>query len=262
MRIALVTGDHLRHRYLRKSLGVDYEIHWIQEERENFIPEPPEDCSDQIKKLFKIHFEKREKSENQFFKDDSFENFENDYKLEGKHFNQNLHKIIKNIKPDIIISYGCNKIHNDTLKIAKYYCWNIHGGLSPWYRGTITHFWPSYFLEPQFTGMTIHNTTAEIDGGGIIHQTSCDIFGGDGIHDHACRNVKYLCDNLAMILNSLINMKKVEAINQKTTGKIWTNEMWNPNHLKLVYELFDDKINQYCIDNGLLDRKPKIYSIL
>ena len=56
MRIALVTGDHLRHRYLRKSLGVDYEIHWIQEERENFIPEPPEDCSDQIKKLFKIHF--------------------------------------------------------------------------------------------------------------------------------------------------------------------------------------------------------------
>ena len=58
MRIALVTGDHLRHRYLRKSLGVDYEIHWIQEERENFIPEPPEDCSDQIKKLFKIHFEK------------------------------------------------------------------------------------------------------------------------------------------------------------------------------------------------------------
>ena len=36
--------------------------------------------------------------------------------------------------------------------------------------------------------------------------------------------------------------------------------MWNPNHLKLVYELFDDKINQYCIDNGLLDRKPKIYS--
>ena len=105
--------------------------------------------------------------------------------------------------------------------------------------------------------MTIHNTTAEIDGGGIIHQTSCDIFGGDGIHDHACRNVKYLCDNLAMILNSLINMKKVEAINQKTTGKIWTNEMWNPNHLKLVYELFDDKINQYCIDNGLLDRKPK-----
>ena len=145
MRIALVTGDHLRHRYLRKSLGVDYEIHWIQEERENFIPEPPEDCSDQIKKLFKIHFEKREKSENQFFKDDSFENFENDYKLEGKHFNQNLHKIIKNIKPDIIISYGCNKIHNDTLKIAKYYCWNIHGGLSPWYRGTITHFGPPIF---------------------------------------------------------------------------------------------------------------------
>jgi hypothetical protein len=32
--------------------------------------------------------------------------------------------------------------------------WNIHGGLSPWYRGAITHFWPSYMLEPQLTGMS------------------------------------------------------------------------------------------------------------
>ena len=30
-------------------------------------------------------------------------------------------------------------------------------------------------LEPQFTGMTLHETTQQIDGGDIIHQTGIKI---------------------------------------------------------------------------------------
>lgn len=262
MKIALVTGDHLRHKYLRKSLGDYYEVHWIIEKREKFIPEPPKECNDHIKKLFNMHFDKRKNSEHKFFKEVQFKNLQDTYELNGIDFNKKLFKIIDKIRPDVLISYGCNKIEDKVLNLVKYYCWNIHGGLSPWYRGTITHFWPSYFLEPQFTGMTLHNTTSKIDGGNIIHQTCSALNIEDGIHDHACRNVQLFCEDLLDIIKKLLSLPKFEPLVQGTTGKIWTNSMWNPNHLKVIYDLFDDKINKYCIENNLIERKPKLLSIL
>ena len=68
------------------------------------------------------------------------------------------------------------------MKNLKGYKWNIHGGLSPWYRGGVTHFWPSYLLEPEYTGMTLHELTNDIDGGGIIHQNISSLNIKDGIH--------------------------------------------------------------------------------
>ena len=46
----------------------------------------------------------------------------------------------------------------------------MHGGLSPWYKGGATHFWPTYLIEPEFTGITVHETTKDLDAGAIIHQ--------------------------------------------------------------------------------------------
>ena len=45
---------------------------------------------------------------------------------------------------------------------------------------------------------------------------------------------------------------------------IWSKFYWKavkPSMLKVIYELFDDRINQYCIENKLM-RKPKVISIL
>ena len=47
--------------------------------------------------------------------------------------------------------------------------------LSPWYKGTATHFWPSYFLEPEFTGVAIHELSKKIDSGPLVHQVSGDL---------------------------------------------------------------------------------------
>ena len=37
--------------------------------------------------------------------------------------------------------------------------------------------------------------------------------------------------------------------------------MWSPLHLKMVYKIYEDKINKYCIENKKII-KPKIKSIL
>ena len=95
------------------------------------------------------------------------------------------------MKADLLLSFGCSKIDNLILKeILKYL--NIHGGLSPNFRGSISNFWPTYLLEPQLTGYTLHKLSNSIDGGEIIFQTSVKLHKNDGIHDSNCRALKLL----------------------------------------------------------------------
>ena len=88
------------------------------------------------------------------------------------------------------MSYGCGILSDEILAAVQGQSWNIHGGLSPWYKGGVTLFWPSYMLQPQMTGMTIHELTSNLDAGDIIHQCTADLVRGDGIHDLACRAVE------------------------------------------------------------------------
>mgnify|MGYP001330587242 CR=1 FL=1 len=68
--------------------------------------------------------------------------------------------------------------------------WNLHGGLSPDFKGAITHFWPTYLLKPQFTGCTIHLLRPKIDAGEIIHQTGAVMHKGDNLHELSCNTLK------------------------------------------------------------------------
>lgn len=93
-------------------------------------------------------------------------------------------------QPDVVLTYGVNKIDDHVIDMLPDYAWNIHGGLSPWYRGNITLFWPFYMLRPNWAGMTIHRLTSKLDGGDIVHHSVPKLEYGDGIHDVACKAVK------------------------------------------------------------------------
>ena len=130
---------------------------------------------------------------------------------------------------------------------------NLHGGLSPWYRGSATHFWPSYLLEPEYTGMTLHNLSKDIDGGNIIHQTSVKLNSKDNLHENACRCVKEFIMEFSFLLSEKkILDKKHIGVKQKTTGRIWTSKMWHSGLLEVIYNQFEDKINKYCLENKKL----------
>ena len=264
MKIVFITGDHLRHRYISQSLcDNSFEIFRVFQKREDFMPQPPGDIDKNLKAIYQNHFNKRQKAEWDFFnKAKDFTGSKYIF-IDSQDFNNGkLLKIVNEIQPDIILSYGCNLLSEEILKLAKVHTLNIHGGLSPWYRGTATHFWPSYFLEPQFTGITLHFTSIKIDGGNILHQSAINPQKQDGIHEHACRNVKFFADQLNQIILQLTGMNRVLGVSQKNNGKLWTNNMWKPSHLKIIYELFDDKVNKYCIENNLIDRKPKLISLM
>ncbi len=263
----LLTGNHPRHLYFVKSLSKTYKgITWILEKRESFIPKIDKNYNFEIQKLQKLHFSKREEAENTFFGDEDIAfnspNINQIIEITKEDiFNGKLKKILISQKNKNLITYGCSKLPINIVKLISGYKWNVHGGLSPWYRGVITHFWPSYMLEPEYTGVTLHELTEDIDGGDIIHQAVAEINIKDGIHENACRLVKNFSDKLPKLLKKKLFKKKLLPIKSNTTGRIWTGRMWSPIHLKLIYKVYNDKINKYCFENKKI-KKPKIKSIL
>ena len=266
MKLVFISGNHSRHASIvRKLLESEIEVSWVVEQRENSIPDSPVDLDFDLKRLFEIHFIGRQEAELEFFGEMAISELKRDVNtyevFAGSLNSSSTREFILNQSPNLILSYGCHKLEHEILEIPGTKKWNIHGGLSPWYRGTATHFWPSYLLEPQFTGMTVHETTPEIDGGNVIFQTASQLVASDGIHENACRTVSDF-SNLFVHKIKNIDIEKVTAVRPTTTGRIWISRMWTPHHLRIVYEEFENKINDYVLKNKLNHVMPKLVDVL
>ena len=214
MKLTIITGDHYRHLYLAdkiQNLGLD--VSWIIQKRDNIKPKLHHENKN-ILKLLKIHFDKRINAELNFFSKTAGNLAKkniNKIKFinESDILNGNLYNLLKtDFKADILLTYGPSKIiSKKNLNLVKLYKWNVHGGLAPWYRGMATLFWPTYLLEPEFTGITLHEMSDAPDAGNIIHQTGLKINSEDGIHENACRAVKEFSDSIPKLLEKKLKKK-------------------------------------------------------
>ena len=267
MKFLLITGDHPRHMFIADVLCKNnFSFDWIIEKRERHIPKINKKYNSNIRRLFKHHFEMRYDVEKKFFGDKpgarALKNVKNIERVMPKNLNKYILKSIKKIKSKNLITYGCGLLENKILKLFNGYKLNVHAGLSPRYRGAATHFWPTYLMEPEYTGVTLHQITDAVDGGNIFHQTSIKIYKNFGIHDNGCLAIKNFSTELPKVLKFIFNAKKkIKGFNQIKSGRIWTEQMWTPLTLKMVYDLYNDKINEYCLKNRKI-KKVKLRSVL
>ncbi len=262
-KIFLITGNHPRHFFLAWTLAKTNDlVGWVIEDRGDLIPKNLIDHEDlNLRELYTMHFKKRYDAEYRFFIE------EPSIDMESKKFISSICPNIKNVSKEelngpsviefitsldieIAFSYGCHILQNHILQRLPSEKYNFHGGISPWYRGCITHFWPSYMLEPQMTGMTMHRLTPVLDGGEIIHQNSGELVRGDGLHSLTSRTVKSFFEETPKVVQS-ISKGDYSLAPQKSSGKLWLASDWHPNHLKIIYEYFEDKIVDYCLDNKI-----------
>ncbi len=261
MRVVFLTGSHPRHAFMARSLSASGGLAGLViEQREAFVPEPPLDIAPATRTLFRHHFAARDAAENRFFEGTALPMVERlDVGIDTLNASETV-AFINRLQPDIVLSYGVHKLRPDTLAAISCPCkWNIHGGLSPWYRGVTTHFWPSYFLEPRMTGMTIHETTEAIDGGALIHQSAAELVRGDGLHDLACRAVMSLAADIPDLMRVVATGDMKPPHTQGTTGRIWRSADWRPEHLHLVYDFYEDRIVDRCLDGEFGHTEPKLF---
>jgi hypothetical protein len=255
MKIVFITGSHPRHHHLARQLAATGALAGLViERREAFEPAPPAGLPAPTRALFVRHFAERAATERRFFgADDGAPWPPGLRRLEVDRDQINgaaVHDLLRQLAPDLLLSYGCHKLSPETLAAAPGERWNIHGGLSPWYRGVGTHFWPSYLLEPQMTGMTVHDTTAAIDGGAIVHQVTGPLVRDDGLHDLACRTVAALGAQLGRLLEIAAGGDIVKKP-QTTSGRLWRAADWRPDHLHVIYDFYGNRVVNAWLDGRI-----------
>ncbi|KYD25398.1 formyl transferase [Geobacillus sp. FSL W8-0032] len=265
MKIVLLSGSHPRHYYVANTLLENGLLHGhMIEEREAFVPAPPEGLEPIDRENFIRHFREREEAEYAFFGEhkkvlgDIPTLVIHQSELNGEKMLQWLQEQ----QPDVVLTYGVHKIDDHVIDRLPDYAWNIHGGLSPWYRGNITLFWPFYMLRPNWAGMTIHRLTSKLDGGDIVHHSVPKLEYGDGIHDVACKAVKKVAADLVEILKRLQSGKVPNYVPQKSNGKLFVATDWTPQHLRLIYQTFHNDIVDHYLDGKLGHVEPKLVNAL
>lgn len=83
------------------------------------------------------------------------------------------------LQPDLIAVFGTSLIRGDLLQKGRLGIVNLHGGLSPDYRGADCTFWALHNGEPDKVGCTIHFINAGIDTGQLIAYVCPAVRAGD-----------------------------------------------------------------------------------
>jgi methionyl-tRNA formyltransferase len=117
-----------------------------------------------------------------------------DVVIEVPHINDaRVVELAQRLRPDLIAVFGTSLIKGPLLKMGRLGIVNLHGGLSPQYRGADCTFWALYNGEPEMVGCTLHYIDAGIDTGKLIAHVSPAIHAGDdeltlfwrAVHDSA-----------------------------------------------------------------------------
>ena len=77
-------------------------------------------------------------------------------------------RLAREMQPDLIAVFGTSLLRGELLNEGRLGIVNLHGGLSPEYRGADCTFWALYNGEPEKIGCTLHYINAGIDTGKLI----------------------------------------------------------------------------------------------
>src|SRR5688572_3064834 len=186
MRAVLLTSTFRRHVFVANTVAAACDLAGVWQEEKTFRPERhAHDAADEA--VIQRHFAARDDSEARYFAADSAVRLTPGAAhrpvAAGACSDPAEVALMMAARPDVVLVFGTGILREPLLSAFAGRIINIHLGLSPYYRGAGTNFWPLVNREPEYVGATIHYLDAGIDTGPIIAHARPLIERGDGAHD-------------------------------------------------------------------------------
>jgi|688.fasta_scaffold122227_2 folate-dependent phosphoribosylglycinamide formyltransferase PurN len=251
----IFSGTHPRHIYVNSLFKNFNNIKccYIFMKRENMVPKFQKTLPYRDLVNMRKHFNSRKEKEILNFGNLDYKKIfkKNNYiEVESGDLNSDkVYNYIKKFKPNFTFIFGVDLLKKKIINLIDKKNINLHLGLSPWYKGSATLFWPFYFLQPHFCGATFHQITEGIDDGPILHHSVPKLLKGQSIHDVSINVVKKAKADLKKIIIRIIRGKKLVFKNQLKNGKTFFSNSFKYYHLRLIYNLFKDKIIDFYLKN-------------
>jgi len=241
MRALLLTSTFQRHVFVANTVAASCDLVGVWQEEKNFRPERYAIYADD-EGVIAEHFFARDASEARYFA-----GHDSVCLNDGS-----VHRVVPTgacsealevqrmvaVRPDVVLVFGTGILKEPFLTAFEGRILNIHLGLSPYYRGAGTNFWPLVNREPEYVGATIHYLDAGIDTGPIVSHARPSIEADDGPHDIGNKTIVAAVQ--ALLLAAAAHLSGVvRAVPQWDGGRLYRRKDFNADAVRTLYRNFE-----------------------
>ena len=253
-KIIILTGSELRHDFFRIRVALNKDINVLK----SYCESKKGNLNSVVKSSEKnnlrlLHLKQRFNSEKLFFNKFCNEKSDNSNPIFIEKGDINLPRFYNEIillNPDLIISYGCSIIKSELLNIFEGRFINIHLGLSPYYRGSGTNYWPLVNNEPEFVGTTFMYIDSGVDTGKIIHQIRPEINLDDDVHSIGNKLIIKSSDEIVKLILAFDKLEdKLPLKFEKSKERYYRKKDFSEDSLKKLHFNFSNGMISEFIKN-------------
>lgn len=256
MRAIVLTSSFPRHAWVAATLARELDVVGVWQEQKTFVPERYATNDDDLR-VIQEHFAARDRCEARDFGGDPTPALPASTTLRhvpgsGCNDPQEIAGMLA-LEPDVSLVFGTGILGPELIRAFEGRLLNIHLGLSPYYRGAGTNFWPLVNREPEYVGATIHYIDAGIDTGPMVAHVRPDVRPGDGPHDLGNRTIMAAAGTLARAAEMHI-AGRLRAVPQEATGRLYYRKHFNADAVRTMQEQFrTGMIDEYLADKARRD---------
>jgi methionyl-tRNA formyltransferase len=227
MRAIVLTSDRLRHAYLAQVVASHFDLLAVIKERKGNYYATNRDTSP----LIKEHFDALNDAELTWFGEARWP-IVPELQLEKGQINSSdsLAWAIS-LKPDIVFLFGTSILNDDWLACFPQRVVNLHLGLSPYYRGSATLFWPLARNEPECVGATIHLAEHCVDAGRILARIKPMLAVGDDYYAINYKTIRQAIDALPGVVARYMHGEIEPVVQDLQAGNVYRKADFNENAL-------------------------------
>jgi methionyl-tRNA formyltransferase len=247
VRAVVLTSTMLRHQFVANTLAARLDVAGVWQEEKSFEPlRYAADAADEAE--IARHFDARDASEAASFSAHATLAAASRRVPPGGCNDPAVINAIRQARPDVVLVFGTGLLKRPLLDAFAGRMINIHLGLSPYYRGAGTNFWPLVNREPEFCGATIHFLDEGVDTGPMIAHVRPEIRRGDGPHDIGNRIVVAAAARLAEAAVAHA-ASPLRGVPQTGTGRVYARKDFSADAVRQLYANFASGMIEEYLDN-------------
>ena len=241
MKAIMLTSTFRRHQFVVNTVAARCELAGVWQEEKTFRPERyATDAADEA--VIQRHFAARDDSEARYFAADASLRLQpgvtHRQVAGGGCSDPSEVALMTAAQPDVVLVFGTGILREPLLSAFDGRIINIHLGLSPYYRGAGTNFWPLVNREPEYVGATVHYLDAGIDTGPIIAHARPVVERGDGPHDLGNKTIVSAAQ--ALLRAAAAHVSGVaRAVPQSGGGRLYQRKDFNADAVRSLYRNFE-----------------------
>lgn len=153
------------------------------------------------------------------------------------------------LEPDVVLLFGTSILKSNWLRAFPDKIINLHLGLSPYYKGSATLFWPFLYDELECIGATIHIAEEKVDAGRILKRVKPDITAGDNYYTVNYKTIKKAIEVFSQTVLGFLSGDIVgeEQLTEKVV-RVFKKSDFNEEALSTVLGKYKNTIGEQTVN--------------